>query len=149
MVNCKWCGYLEGETSFEGVLLCEQCLQKAKWAAQHPQLCTRCLSLFTDESVLARMLSGEGYSHGLWEELAERGCPLCRIFLLQDPNTDMNRHFNPMLLRAETKRDREIQDADITSLFFQSESEQFKLTLSVSASAGKFFSLLTTCSVCD
>jgi hypothetical protein len=139
MVDCKWCGLAEGDTLIEGALVCEPCHDKANWAVQHPQLCKSCLSLFTSSKTLQELLSDEGHIHGSnWETSAERGCPLCRVFLLQDPNSDINRNSTLSSLRVETRKDSQNGAADVTSLYFTSESGQFKLTLSVSAAAGNF-----------
>ncbi|EPE26495.1 hypothetical protein GLAREA_02408 [Glarea lozoyensis ATCC 20868] len=135
MVTCKWCGNVEGTKPFEGVLLCEPCLQKAAWAVDHPQLCSTCESLFTNPNSFAQLTSNDGYLHGGWEDSARRGCPLCRVFLLQDPNTDINRNMTGVLLHAETKMNGKGGVPDVASIYFQSESEQFKLSLSVAAVA--------------
>jgi hypothetical protein len=147
MADCKWCGLVDGDILFEEALLCESCYRKAIWAVQNPQLCKSCVSLFTDSKALHDLLS-EGYTHGSnWEISAERGCPLCRVFLLQDPNSDTSRNLNFNSLHVETKPDSQNGKSDITSLYFTSESEQFKLTLSVSAAAGNCFNtgLSITC----
>ncbi|RDL41046.1 uncharacterized protein BP5553_01025 [Venustampulla echinocandica] len=60
---------------------------------------------------------------------------LVGIFLLQDPNPDWARLQSPLTLFAETRSSNSegLPGEDINSLFFWSELDQFKLTVSVSA----------------
>lgn len=81
---------------------------------------------------------------------AETGCPLCRIFLVRDPNTDYDRFRQALDLHGlvrggweEVKRRYEekgnqivSEPLDIEGFYFESQQE-FRLTLSVSALEGK------------
>jgi hypothetical protein len=145
MIDCKWCGRVGAETVFEAANLCQECHQKATWAAQNPALCTKCHSLFTTRDALEALLSEEGFPHGGWGPSAEKGCPLCRMFLLQDPNPDMNRNQSGASIFAETKGGDGNDAADIVSLYFWSLRDHFKLTLSVSAVAGEDLNLSLSC----
>lgn len=153
MDRCKWCGkdrpQVENETEindrtnfkdFEGAKLCAGCYEGASWAAEHPSNCADCDLLFTDENVFQALLSEDGYSHLNLDGLraaASQGCQLCRIFLLQDPNSNWDRLFSPLTLFAERKKTGAISPRDIESLYFWSEANVYKCTVAVSAFAGK------------
>ncbi|KAG9231165.1 heterokaryon incompatibility protein-domain-containing protein [Amylocarpus encephaloides] len=133
---CKWCGRGEPDTTFENAHLCGDCNKKAVWALENPRPCDTCESIFTNKKSLNELVSEDGFMHlnidGL-RTTAEKGCPLCRIFLLQDPNPDWARLQTSITLFAETKDSVDGFCKDITSLYFWSEADQFKLTVSVSA----------------
>jgi hypothetical protein len=138
---CKWCGLNKSELNFENALLCQICYEKALLAVQNPELCDICSSLATDQNVLQALFSEQGYSHhgfGYLEKSAGKGCRLCRLRLLQDPNPNWQRSFEPLTLFAEREEGRETpSDGAISSLYFTSVQEMFTLRLSVSAAAGE------------
>ena len=79
-------------------------MKKALLAVQSPYLCDICSSLATDQNVLQALFSEQGYSHhgfGYLEKSAGKGCGLCRLLLLQDPNPNWQRRFEPLTLFAE------------------------------------------------
>ena len=149
---CKWCGQNNAKATFENANLCNQCHEKAILAVQRPALCRACRSLFTDEEVIRSLFSEDGYQHSLADELrheSEYGCRLCRVFLLQDPNTDPRRlQFVPLVLTALRPKGAEAQQilgfsspGDINSLYFSSEPDQFSLELSISAGESEYTSV--------
>ncbi|KAF8856564.1 HET-domain-containing protein [Acephala macrosclerotiorum] len=127
--------------------MCTECHQIAIQAAQNPTLCKRCSSILTDPEAIKGLFSEYGFQHLVQDDLrlhAERGCELCRMFLLQDPNTDPRRlQFVPLFLVGKRSEGAEFKDrpesasaGDINSFYFSSETDQFSLELSVSAYEG-------------
>lgn len=146
--TCKWCSINLSQIEFEDVQLCNDCHQKAVSAAKNPTLCNRCETILTDQDAIKELFSEYGLHHYRAAELrlqAENGCELCRMFLLQDPNTDPGRlQFVPLFLMGRRPDGIEnIQNSDsssagdINSFFFSSETDQFSLELSVSACDGE------------
>jgi hypothetical protein len=99
-----------------------------------------------NQEVLQSLISEDGFSHYKLRKLqlsTRQGCPLCRLFLLQDPNPDGNRLiWGPLKLHADIavpgrggkNLDRSI-GVDISSIYFSSEPG-IQLKLSVSAAFG-------------
>jgi len=146
--TCKWCNRNISTAVFENAKLCTDCHEKANQAAQNPTLCTRCSSILTENSAIQGLFSEYGLQHYVQDDLAlhaERGCELCRTFLLQDPNTDPRRlQFVPLFLVGKRSKEIEARQisnlssaGDINSFYFSSEADQFSLELSVSAYKGK------------
>lgn len=146
--TCKWCNRNISTTVFENANLCTECYQKATQAAQNPTLCKKCSSILTDPKVIKGLFSEYGLQHLVQDDLrlhAERGCELCQMFLLQDPNTDPRRlQFVPLFLVGKRPEEIKVKDTsgfssagDINSFYFSSETDQFSLELSVSAYEGE------------
>jgi hypothetical protein len=143
---CKWCGELNSQVIFEGAHVCNACFEKATLASQKASLCSPCSRIFTNESFIQDLFSEYGASHVSAEylrESAENGCSMCRMLLLQDPNTDPARLQMNLSLIAErpeklvTFEPGEFASiGDINLLYFTSEGGQFRLDMSVSACAG-------------
>ncbi|KUJ14052.1 HET-domain-containing protein [Mollisia scopiformis] len=135
-ITCKWCSFKPSEVMFENAKLCLTCHDKALLAVQNPRLCEECNAIFTEENVTRSLFSEYGYSHlsrNALESSAERGCGLCRMFLLQDPNPDERRLQMSLSLFAEGSLSDDGCTVDINSLYFSSEPDMFKLKLSVAA----------------
>jgi hypothetical protein len=158
--TCKWCSVNPSHVEFEDVKLCNGCYQKAESTAKRHALCERCESLLTDKDAIKELFSEYGLQHYGADELrlqAENGCELCRMFLLQDPNTDPGRlQFVPLFLMArrpdgvEAKQDSDPSSSgDINSFYFSSEPDQFSLELSVSACDGEQKDLIISNSYVD
>lgn len=141
---CKWCGQNNADVVFENANLCNNCHEKGLLAVENPRLCKVCSALLTDKDVIRSLLTEEGYKHSVAWDLrhrSENGCGLCRMFLLQDPNTDSGRlQFVPLFLTALRPKGTEAGDVlgfpsagNINSFYFSSEPDQFSLELSISA----------------
>ena len=144
---CKWCGQKNSNVVFENANLCNKCHEKAILAVQNPRLCRVCSVLLTDREAIRGLFSEDGFRHSVAWDLrheSENGCGLCRMFLLQDPNTDPGRlQFVPLFLTAlrskGTKTEVELEYSsagDINAFYFSSEPDQFSLELSISAHEG-------------
>jgi hypothetical protein len=146
---CKWCGENNSNVVFENANLCNTCHGKADLATQNPKLCRVCSILLTDKEAIRGLFSEDGFKHsGAWDlrNESENGCGLCRMFLLQDPNTDSRRfQFVPLFLTAlkpkgtDGGREWDYKSAgDINGFYFSSEPDQFSLELCISAYEGSF-----------
>ena len=143
----KWCGENNSNTVFENVNLCNACHGKAILTVQNPRLCPVCSVLLVDKEAIRALFSEDGFGHSVAWDLrheSENGCGLCRMFLLQDPNTDPRRlQFGPLFLtalRPKSAGTEKIADycsaGNINAFYFSSEPDQFSLELPVSAHEG-------------
>lgn len=151
--SCRWCGIVKANVVFEDIVLCENCYVKAVSAKKRPSLCNLCKALFADKKAIEALTSEEGFTHGshwYFGESTNRGCPLCRIFLLQDSNPEWERSVSRMSIFAETSERKDNEEGcipDINGIYFWSEPDQYRLSLSVAAESGELKedpSVLTT-----
>lgn len=137
--SCKWCGVVKPQVVFESSVLCSPCHAKALSAQSNPSLCDLCASLFASKKSLDALTSEDGFeskSLQYFRESAERGCTLCRIFLLQDPNPADERGADWTNIFAEIEGG-EGDGLDIKGVYFWSMPDQYRVFLSVAAEEGE------------
>lgn len=147
--TCKWFCNNPATCSFEAsdsktLNVCQEHYELGLQVAESSGLCELCSGIFTVSNKTVKLFSEWGLQHGGRDYLrdsASRGCSLCRLFLLQDPNPDPNRLIGQSIsLHADGLFGEEDQWETklefLRSLNFESEPDQYRLSISISAEAG-------------